>query len=100
VLADGRERIVRFDHRIEKSSWVALRVFSSAHTNPVFVLVDGQPIRANHHSAQWCLRSVQQCWRSKELTYSPAERALAKQDYQQAEEVFRQILLEHGEPPP
>ena len=36
-----------------RSSWAALRVYPSAHTNPVFVLVGGRPIRASHRSAEW-----------------------------------------------
>ena len=36
-----------FDYTPEQSSWVALRIFPSSHTNPVFVEVDGKPIRAS-----------------------------------------------------
>ena len=48
---------VSFDVPIEKSSWVALRVYPSSHTNPVFVSVGGKPIRASRKSAEWCLKS-------------------------------------------
>ena len=33
--------------QIKQSSWVALRIYPSSHTNPVFVLVGGKPIRAS-----------------------------------------------------
>ena len=38
VTADGNIEGVSFDVPIQKSSWVALRVFPSSHTNPVFVV--------------------------------------------------------------
>ena len=40
-------RDVSFDVPIERSSWVALRILGTAHTNPVFVVVGGKPIRAS-----------------------------------------------------
>jgi hypothetical protein len=50
-----------FDVAIEKSSWVAVRILPSAHTNPIFVLVGGKPVRASRRSAEWCLAAVSQC---------------------------------------
>jgi hypothetical protein len=35
---------------------VAVRAFPVAHTNHIFVLADGRPIRASRLSAEWCLR--------------------------------------------
>ena len=64
VPADGKSRKISFDREIEKSSWVAMRVFPRAHTNPIFILADKKPIRASVHSAKWCLASVKQCWKS------------------------------------
>ncbi len=46
IEADGSLQDLKFDYTIPHSSWIALRVFPAAHTNPVFVEVDGQPIRA------------------------------------------------------
>ena len=65
IVADGTIREVAFDAAIDRSSWVALRILPSSHTNPMFVLVDGQPVRASRQSAEWCLRAVDQCWRQK-----------------------------------
>src|SRR5579862_6504107 len=65
IEADGTPRDVAFDTRIDKSSWVALRILPSSHTNPIFVLVDGKPIRASRRSAEWCLAGVNQCWTQK-----------------------------------
>ena len=47
IVADGSEHELTFAVPIKQSSWVALRILASSHTNPVFVLVDGKPIRAN-----------------------------------------------------
>ena len=54
-----------FDYRIDRSSWVALRVLPSSHTNPIFVTVGDKPIRASRKSAEWCLKAVDQCWTQK-----------------------------------
>jgi hypothetical protein len=35
-----------------------LRIFPPSHTNPVFVLVDGKPVRTSMKSARWCLKAV------------------------------------------
>ena len=58
IEADGQTNDVEFDFTPERSSWVAVRVFPAAHTNPIFVEVDGKPIRASKRSAQWCLDAV------------------------------------------
>ena len=94
ITADGREQSLVFEHPFEKSSWAAIRVFPQAHTNAVFVLVNDQPIRANRHSAEWCLRCVDQCWKSKSPTYRDEERATAERDYETARQVFRAIAAD------
>jgi hypothetical protein len=95
ITADGQLRQVSFEGiRVERSSWVAMRIVPSSHTNPVFVIVDGKPIRASRRSAEWCLKSVDQCWSQKERTYAEDERAQAIADYDHARRVYRQILAE------
>lgn len=94
IAADGVTRDLKFEVSIEQSSWVALRTYPSAHTNPIFVLVNGQPIRANRHSAEWLLRGVEQCWSQKERTYAEAEKQQARRDYDHARETYRKILAE------
>ena len=66
IAADGTFQDVAFDVKIDRSSWVALRIYPSSHTNPVFVTVGGKPIRASKKSAEWCLKGVDQCWSQKE----------------------------------
>jgi hypothetical protein len=94
VVADGQMRDVSFEAKIERSSWVTARILASSHSNPVFVLVDGKPIRASKRSAEWCLKGVDQCWSEKERTYKPGEIEEAKAAYAHARETYRKILAE------
>lgn len=94
VPADGASRAVAFDVPLERSSWVALRILPSSHTNPVFVVVDDQPIRASRRSAEWCLNAVDKCWSQKAAKIAPRERPQAENAYQHARTIYRQRLAE------
>ncbi|MEI7459845.1 MAG: CehA/McbA family metallohydrolase [Pirellula sp.] len=95
ITADGTSQDLVFDDvKIDRSSWVALRIAFSSHTNPVFVLVKDQPIRASRRSAQWCLDGVEQCWKSKERTYKADEMEDARSAYDHARTAYRQLLTE------
>lgn len=94
LAADGMIRDLKFDVPIAQSSWIALRIYPSAHTNPVFVEVARKPIRASKRSAQWCIQSVDQCWKSKEPKIRAAERPAAKAAFDQAKEYYRKALGE------
>jgi hypothetical protein len=93
IQADGELRDVSFDVDIPRSSWVALRILPSSHTNPIFVLVDGKPIRASRQSVQWCLDAVNQCWTQKER-FLKGEVEEGRRAYEHAREVYRQRLTE------
>ena len=94
IDADGTVREVKFDYRIERSSWIALRIFASSHTNPIFVEVGGKPIRANHRSAEWCLEAVDVCWDAKKNRIREEEREAAQLAYDIARAKYRAILEE------
>lgn len=94
IAADGALRDVAFEAAIEKSSWIALRIRPSSHTNPVFVTVAGKPVRASAASAEWCLRAVDQCWKSKSPRIRESERAAARAAYDLARDAYRRILEE------
>ena len=94
LLADGNLRDLSFEVRIDRSSWVALRILPSSHTNPIFVLVDGKPIRASRRSAEWCLKGVDQCWSQKERFIKADEMEQAKQDYEHARQTYQTLLSE------
>jgi hypothetical protein len=94
IEADGKVQHLEFDYTPERSSWVALRVNPSAHTNPVFVEVDGKPIRASRRSAEWCQQSVEQCWKSKEPLIRASEIEAAKEAYDHARAAYAKIVDE------
>ena len=94
VAADGTAREVSFDVEIGRSSWVALRILPSSHTNPVFVIVGERPVRASRRSAEWCLKAVDQCWSQKSPKISARERPEAERAYDAARETYRRIIAE------
>ena len=94
IVADGTQRELEFEVQVEKSSWIALRILPSSHTNPVFVKVAGRPIRASKRSAKWCLDAVQACWHSKMRRIRQSERAAARAAYQVARDAYSRILAE------
>ncbi len=94
IEANGELRTVSFNYKVEQSSWVALRILPSSHTNPVFVLVGGKPIRASRASAEWCLKAVDQCWRQKSPRIRASERPDAERAYELARQAYRQRLGE------
>ena len=94
IVADGTMRDLQFDVPLAKSSWVALRILPSSHTNPIFVLINDQPIRASQKSAEWCLKAVDQCWTQKAPKISTKERPAAEKAYEHARQVYQRILAE------
>ena len=93
LIADGKMRTLTFDLKVDRSSWIAVRVLPSAHTNPVFVMVGGKPIRASRRSAEWCL--------TRSTSAGPRRRAdqrreldAARAAYDHAREVYRQRVVE------
>jgi hypothetical protein len=94
IVADGSEQDVTFRVPIPASSWVALRIFPSSHTNPVFVLVGDKPIRASKRSAEWCLKAVDQCWKQKKRAIRKEEQAAAEKAFELAREAYKKILAE------
>jgi hypothetical protein len=94
IVADGKPNQLAWDVPITRSSWIALRVLPSSHTNPIFVTVGGRPIRASRRSAEWCLKAVDQCWTQKSPKIADAERPAAAAAYEHAREVYRKIVAE------
>jgi hypothetical protein len=94
IVADGTEQEVAFSVPIAQSSWVCLRIFPSSHTNPVFVLVGGKPIRASKRSAEWCLKGIHRCWQQKVRAIRSKEKPEAAAAYEKAREAYRRILAE------
>jgi hypothetical protein len=94
IVADGVLRPISFDYKIDRSSWIALRILPSSHSNPIFALVGGKPIRVSKASAEWCLRAVDQCWQRKESRIRLEERGEAARAYEFARDAYRQRIKE------
>jgi len=94
IVADGSEQEIVFSAPIQASSWVCLRIFPSSHTNPVFVVVDGKPIRASKRSADWCLKAIDRCWQQKSRRIRAQEKDEAAKAYEAARVEYRKILGE------
>jgi hypothetical protein len=94
IVADGKLQEVAFEFDMPRSGWVALRVFPSSHTNPIFVLVGGKPIRASRRSVEWCRKAVDQCWSQKEKFIRADEMDEAKAAYEHARATYDKLLAE------
>ncbi len=92
IVADGSTQPQRFKLPIEKSSWIAVRILPSVHTNPVFVEVGGQPIRASRKSAEWLRKAVDVCWSQKERRIRAEEKEPARKAYDQAAAYYEDAI--------
>jgi hypothetical protein len=93
IIADGKWNDITFNYAISRSSWVALRVYPSSHTNPVFVIVDGKPIH-ELKSAEWCRKAVDQCWKMKKGNIRAEEQPAAEAVYNKARNIYDGIIKE------
>ena len=98
LAADGHIESMKLPIDLKQSSWVAVRILPSVHTNPVFVEIAGKPIRASRRSAEWCEEAVKVCWNAKQNNIRPDEREAAKVAYDQAAEIYRTIREEATAP--
>ena len=94
ITADGKTQPLSFDIPIKQSSWVAVRILPSVHTNPIWVEVGGQPVRASKKSIDWCKQAVEVCWNAKKNQIREPERAAAKAAYDEATKIYEARLKE------
>ena len=94
IVADGKLNDLEFNVPVQFSSWIAVRILPSAHTNPVFVIVDDKPIRASRRSAEWCLAGVNQCWKNKERFIAKNEMQEALSAYDHARQTYQKLIKE------
>lgn len=94
IVADGHVEPCDFDVKLTHSSWVAVRILPSVHTNPVFVQIGDKPIRASRRSAEWCELAVKTCWEAKVNNIREADREAAKAAYDQAAAIYRQAAVD------
>ncbi len=93
-IADGNPRPIRFKTFVSRSSWIALRILPSSHTHPVFVLVEGKPIRASRRSAKWCRACVDKIWEVKSPFMRESERPAAAEAFDHARATYDKITSE------
>jgi len=92
IVADGSIRGVSFDVRIDKTSWVALRILPTSHTNPIWVQVGGKPFVPDRRSVEWCQKSVEQCWSQKKKFIKAPEMEEAERIYEHARKTYQKQL--------
>ncbi|HEY3964833.1 MAG TPA: hypothetical protein VGM05_09815, partial [Planctomycetaceae bacterium] len=61
---------------------------------PIWVEIGGKPVRASKKSAEWCLKAVETCWKSKVGSIRAKEKDAAKAAYDRASEIYAAILKE------
>lgn len=96
IAADGNWKDIRFQYPVKESSWIALRVYQSAHTNPVFIMLNGKPVHIRK-SAEWCRRAVDQCWKMKQAKIRAGERSAAEAAYNDARKIYDRIIQNSSE---
>ena len=94
IIADGNWNEIAFDWFVDRSSWLALRILPSSHTNPIFVLLRNQPVRASVESAKWCRDAVDRCWEMKRASIREKDLQAASAAYDSARETYELILSE------
>ena len=79
---------------MEKSSWIALRILPSSHTNPLWVTVGAKPVRASKKSAQWLREAVDVCFRQKVGRVRLTEQGEMIRAYDHARKTYDQLIAE------
>jgi hypothetical protein len=94
VLADGKPHDLKWTVPVDRSSWVAVRQFPQLHTNPVRVIVGGQPIRASRSSALWCAETVRNLIANRMRFIAKDEAAEALKTFEKAIATYEAIAAE------
>jgi hypothetical protein len=94
IDADGKLRDISFRIEIQQSSWIALRILPSSHTNPVWVNVDAKPLRASKRSAEWLRAAVDVCFRQKVGRVRLEEQGEMVRAYDHARTTYERLISE------
>ncbi len=94
IDADEQNHPVAFQIEVPHSGWIALRIYPSSHTNPIFISVAGKPTRASRKSAAWCRCAVDVCWAQKSPRIRDEEKAAAVEAFEHARRVYDRIVTE------
>ena len=73
---------------------MAVRIFPSCHSNPIYISVKNKPVRASRQSAQWCIDCIQAAWShlGPRIAQQHQAEAIAAKDHALA--TFQRILNE------
>ena len=93
IEADGKLQDVVFDVQVDRSSWIALRILPSSHTNPIWVTVGDKPVR-ERRSIEWALNAVDRCYKQKIGRIRLAEQGDMTRAYDFAREQYKTRLGE------
>jgi hypothetical protein len=93
IDADGALRDISFDYKVDRSSWVALRILPSSHTNPIWVNVGGKPVR-ERKSIEWALEAVDRCYNQKIGRVRLEEQGEMTRAYEHAKSEYKARLAE------
>ena len=91
IEADGNWKDISFNYTPSRSCWMALRIYQSSHTNPVFIIMKNKPIDVKK-SAQWCRQAVDVCWKNKQPNIRYVERPAAEAAYNSARNVYDGLI--------
>lgn len=94
VVADGQTHDLMFKVPIRRSGWIAVRQFPQLHTNPVYVIIDQKPVRADRRSALWCAESVRLLWKNRRRFIDIQEQPEAEVAYRTALDRYLRIAQE------
>lgn len=93
IDADGTLRDISFDYKADRSSWVALRILPSSHTNPIWVTAGGKPVR-ERKSIEWALDAVERCYNQKIGRVRLEEQGEMTRAYEHAKSEYKARLAE------
>ncbi|MDX1980638.1 MAG: CehA/McbA family metallohydrolase [Bryobacteraceae bacterium] len=93
IEADGELRDISFETRVDRSSWIALRILPSSHTNPVWVTLGSRPV-LDRKSAEWCLEAVERCYKQKLGRVRLEERGPMEEAYEHARREYKRLIAE------
>jgi hypothetical protein len=91
INADGKPVWFETEVGVKQSSWLAIRVLPSSHSNPISISVGNKPLRASRDSAQWCIDCIEAAWKRLGPRITPASQAEARSAKDHAVAVFQKI---------
>lgn len=93
IEANGTLKDISLDVPVERSSWIALRILPSSHTNPIWVTVDDKPV-LSRSSAKWLREAVDVCYRQKVNRVRLEERGEMVRAYDHARRTYEKLQAE------